>query len=325
MNHTKRAVGFVARTLHKVFGSRVQGHVGILLYHRVQPSIPGLPEPTFNVEPSLFRAHLVGLQAAGFRFVHLREVLRAARLGEPLPPCSVVLSFDDAFESVYHHAYPVLCKLGIPATAFLATAYLDSPDPFPFDIWGRRFRDRMGPESYRPLSIEQCGSMMASGLLDVGAHTHTHQDFRGRPDALQRDLRRSVGTIRDAFGCNDVTFSFPYGKTDLGYAGGAMSEAARAAGVCCGLTTDCELIDPERDDPFAWGRFSGCSWDTAETLAAKLAGWYGWAPRMQRKLDGILGYDRSVAFDPPATEAIYSEGELAAVSGYESRIGRDKI
>ena len=33
-----------------------------------------------------------------------------------------------------------------------------------------------------------------------------------------------------------------------------MREAARAAGVCCGLTADCQLVTPA-DDPFAWGRF----------------------------------------------------------------------
>lgn len=255
--------------------------------------------PSFNVTPDAFRWQLVGLVERGFRFVRLSDVVRANRTGESLPPQSAVLTFDDAFESVYRYAYPVLRELGIPAQAFLATAYLDWSDPFPFDRWGQAFLGQAPPEAFRPLRVDQCRAMAASGLLEFGAHTHTHQDFRGRADDLRRDLRRSVNIIRDLFEPNEVAFAFPYGKTCLGYAGGAMAEAARAVGVCCGLTTDCALVDPPRDDPFAWGRFSCGSWDTPQTLAAKLAGWYGWAPRMQEWLDRIRGYDRSVEFDSP--------------------------
>jgi peptidoglycan/xylan/chitin deacetylase (PgdA/CDA1 family) len=299
MSRNKKLVGSVARVLHGILGSRAGSRAGILLYHRVQPWTPELPEPSFSVTPELFRAQLSGLIAAGFRFVRLDEVLRVSRTGKSLPRQSVVLTFDDAFESIYHHAYPVLRELGIPAVAFLCTAYLDSSDPFPFDAWGQAYRNSVRPEAFRPMRVDQCRAMAESGLFAFGAHTHTHQDFRGRCDDLRRDLRQSVDIVRELFASREVPFAFPYGKTDLGYAGGAMSEAARAAGVCCGLTADCALIDPTRDDPFGWGRFSCCSWDTADTLAAKLAGWYGWAPRMQRWFDQIRGFDRSVEFDPP--------------------------
>lgn len=309
MNRSRKLVGSLTCSLHGVLGSRAGNRVGILLYHRVQPCTPGLPEPTFNVTPELFRAQLTGLLAARFRFVRLDEVLQASCSGESLPPRSVVLTFDDTYMSVYEHAYPVLEELRIPAVSFLCTAYLDSPDPLPFDRWGQTFRDQIPPEAFRPLRVEQCREMAASGRFAFGAHTHTHQDFRGRADDLQRDLRRSADVVRALFDYDRVPFAFPYGKTDLGYAGGAMTEAARAAGVCCGLTTDCVLVDPRRDDPFAWGRFSCCSWDTPATLAAKLAGWYGWAPRMQGWLDRIRGYDRSCEYDAPMIAAGSSNDE----------------
>ncbi len=306
MSRSKKLVGAVARVLHGCLGSRAGSRAGMLLYHRVQPWTSGLAEPTFSVTPELFRAQLSGLIAAGFRFLRLGEVLRASRAGKSLPRQSVVLTFDDAFASVYHHAFPVLRELEIPAVAFLCTAYLDSPDPFPFDAWGQAYRDAVRPEDFLPLRVDQCRAMAESRLFEFGAHTHTHQDFRGRPDELRRDLRQSVEIVRDVFEIRDVPFAFPYGKTRLGYAGGAMREAARAAGVCCALTTDCALIDPTRDDPFAWGRLSCCSWDSAGTLAAKLAGWYGWAPRMQQWFDQIRGFDRSVEFDPPMINAAAS-------------------
>jgi peptidoglycan/xylan/chitin deacetylase (PgdA/CDA1 family) len=313
MSRGKKLVGSVTSVLHGLFGSMAGRRAGMLLYHRVQPWTPDSPEPSFSVTPDLFRAQLAGLLDAGFRFVRLEEVLRASRTGRPLPRQSVVLTFDDAFQSIYHHAYPVLRELAIPAVAFICTAYLDSTAPFPFDVWGSAHRDAVRPEAFLPLRIDQCRTMAESGLIEFGAHTHTHQDFRGRTDDLRRDLRQSADIVRDLFDSREVPFAFPYGKTNLGYAGGAMSEAARAAGVCCALTTDCALIDPAQDDPFAWGRFSSCSWDTADTLAAKLAGWYGWAPRMRRWFDEMRGFDRSVEFDAP-TIAMPSPTEELSVA-----------
>ena len=84
--------------------------------------------------------------------------------------------------------------------------------------------------------------------------------------------------------------------------GGAMSEAARSSGSSAAPTTDCTLVDPS-DDPFTWGRFSASNWDTPRALAAKLAGWYGWAPRLQQWMDRVRGYDRSVEYDPPIYDA----------------------
>ena len=45
------------------------------------------------------------------------------------------ITFDDGFENNYVNAWPVLKELNLPATIFVATKYLDSDVPFPFDDW----------------------------------------------------------------------------------------------------------------------------------------------------------------------------------------------
>jgi hypothetical protein len=94
-------------------------------------------------------------------------------------------------------------------------------------------------------------------------------------------VQKSADVVRSAFGIEDVAFAFPVGKVHSGFAGGAMTEAARQAGVICGLTTDCQLVELE-SDPFSWGRFNVFSWDSDATLAAKLDGWYSWAAGLKR-------------------------------------------
>ena len=66
----------------------------------------------------------------------LRALVDLAERGEPVPPKSVVITFDDGYASVYEHAWPMLRQLEIPATIFLASGFIDSRRPFP-SIRGR--------------------------------------------------------------------------------------------------------------------------------------------------------------------------------------------
>lgn len=281
VNLGMRAAGRLAVILNGMLGSVAAGRLGILMYHRVASHVVGLPAPLHNVEPKRFAEQLHGLQERGFRFISLTQALVAAKQGETLPPKSIVVTFDDGFGSVYTKAWPVLAQLKIPATIFVNTAYLDQNEPFPFDAWGVAYDDEAPLESYRPLRTAECLEMADSGLIEIGAHTHTHSDYRGRPAAFRDDLQLSVEIVRERFGVNDVTFAFPYGSVYHGFASDELAEAADLAGVCCGLTTTVDLVDPA-ESPFRWGRFNVFPWDTASTLAAKLGGWYAWAPRTRQ-------------------------------------------
>lgn len=266
-------------------GPRVSGQFGILLYHRIADEVAGIKKPTINVSPRRFESQIRGLVQAGFVFWPLRRVLAHAERGDRIPPYVVVLTFDDGFEGVYHNAWPVLRELNVPATVFLATAYLGHQQPFPFDHWGQRYSRSVPPTAYRPLNIAQCHELAVSGLIEFGAHTHMHEDFRHRPAAFRRDLEANIAALKESFGQSDVTFAFPYGTPHLGFADESLTIAAREAGVRCALTTHSSLVKPG-DSPFAWGRFTAFPWDNGNTLAAKLGGWYGWAPELKNRLLG---------------------------------------
>jgi peptidoglycan/xylan/chitin deacetylase (PgdA/CDA1 family) len=220
------------------------------------------------------------LRRLGFQFWPLRRLLLHHAKGLPVPPRTVAVTFDDGFESVYVHAWPVLRELQIPATVFLATAYMDGDDPFPFDPWGATHPGLIPPSSYRPLRWDQCRKMQSAGLVDLGAHTHTHRDFRGRAEQFEEDLATCVKVLRQQLHVEEVSFAFPFGRRHTGFSGDELMDAARRAGVTCGLTTEAELVDVQ-SDPFGWGRFNVYDFDTGETVAAKLEGWYSWAPRLQ--------------------------------------------
>ena len=261
-----------ATFLQSLFGCRGKDRFGILMYHRVTESIPGVPEPTWNVTPKRFEEQLTGLLDRGFEAWPLRDIIDLHAAGTPIPRQAFVITFDDGYECVYSHAWPILRRLHIPATIFLSTAYLDSAEPFPCDDWLAAGDGRVPADSWRPLTWDQCREMRESNLIELAAHTHTHDDFRGRPDDLLRDLQQNVLEIQQRVLPTRPSFAFPYGVVRDGFAGGEMSEIARQAGLLCSLSTEPELVLREQD-PFSWGRFPAEQHDTAATLAAKLGGW----------------------------------------------------
>jgi peptidoglycan/xylan/chitin deacetylase (PgdA/CDA1 family) len=280
---TKRMAGWLAVGLNLLLRRRDTPHLGILLYHRISPLIPQVSVPDANVTPERFYEQLAGLKQRNFHFLSLSEAIELDSSGKAWPAKSLVVTFDDGFGNVYLEAFPVLRELEIPATVFLNTAFLDQTEPFPFDTWGSRWSRAAPVESYRPLHTSECREMLDSGWIEIGAHTHTHQDFRGKPAELREDLDLCVTSLDERFGIRSPTFAFPYGRVAWGYAGGELTEAARTTGVTCALTTECKA-NHQGSDPFHWGRFNVYDWDTSQTLEAKLAGWYSWAPHLQERL-----------------------------------------
>ena len=46
--------------------------------------------------------------------------------GAPMPKRSVVITFDDGYQSVYRYAYPILKKYGFTASMFVVTSTVEA-------------------------------------------------------------------------------------------------------------------------------------------------------------------------------------------------------
>jgi peptidoglycan/xylan/chitin deacetylase (PgdA/CDA1 family) len=113
--------------------ARLRGKVVILAYHRV---LSGQDLATFYVSPGMY-VH-VDVFEAQMRFVKQHfEVLSLSRLldiwaegGLNKAKRYCVVTFDDGWRDNYVHAYPVLRRLGVPATIFLATNLVGTDEWF---------------------------------------------------------------------------------------------------------------------------------------------------------------------------------------------------
>jgi peptidoglycan/xylan/chitin deacetylase (PgdA/CDA1 family) len=253
---------------------------GILTYHHVAKQVASDPF-LLNVTPQRFREQIEGLIRFGYRACSLRDVVACHRENRALPDESFIVVFDDGHHSVYENAWPVLRDLGVPATIFLATGYLDRDTPLPFDTCQTGL-SRCG-DTRRPLTTLECEEMLGSGLIDLGSHTHTHEDFCGQPDQFAYDLTCSLQLLRGRFGLERVTFSFPYGRFDA-----EMQRILEQHQLLCAVTAECQCVTlggtGPNVDPFGWGRFGATQFDTPRTLAAKLDGWYTWLQQHWRRL-----------------------------------------
>ncbi len=268
----ERAVVAVAAALNDLLGPRVKRAFGILMYHRVASPPPNWPKPTWNVPPWRFEQQLEGLLSRGWRPCALSQVMECLRRDLAIPRKTFVVTFDDGYANILHQAYPILTRLSIPATVFLATAYIDSNQPFPCDDWAVAGQAGVPSDAWRPLTTEECRRLTANGLIELGAHTHTHADFRGRPDEFAEDVRQNLTILRAWFQVAQPAFALPYGTKSDGFASDELASAARAAGASCCLTTEGTIVRAG-DSPFDWGRFAAEEHDTARTLAARLGGW----------------------------------------------------
>lgn len=279
----KRRLGLLAASsIRRFVPMKQKMGFGILMYHRIAPRRKGLTPPTWNVTPEKFRSQLTGLLNLGYEATPLRKVLEMHSKGETIPANWFVVTFDDVYENVYTNAWPVLQELQIPATLFLATQYLDSPNPFPFDDWVHKGHADAHSNDWKPITTPQCEEMQEAGLIELGAHTHCHQDFRGRPKDFYQDLLVCKQELKTRFNIDHPTFAFPYGTKSTGFSGGELTQSAKEAGVCCSLTTEDEQVF-STSDPYDWGRFTAEQTDTANTLATKLEGYFTFLKNLCQK------------------------------------------
>jgi peptidoglycan/xylan/chitin deacetylase (PgdA/CDA1 family) len=268
-----RAVAGFSSLAGACLGPREKQAFGILRYHRVCEPPEGAPPPTWYVTPERFEQQLTGLIARGWQAWPLRQVISCMERDLPIPRKTFVITFDDGYVNNLIEAAPILTTLHLPATLFLATKYLDSKQPFPCDDWTAAGQPGVPSESWRPLTTEECRRLCGNGLIELGAHTHTHADFRNRPDALRSDLAENIAVLEERFNVILPAFAFPYGTKAAGFVTPELIQAARDAGAICSLTAESGLVRPG-DSPFGWGRFTVREYDTAASLAAKLGGWH---------------------------------------------------
>ena len=223
----------------------------VISYHEIEEPATALI-PDYAVSPTMFVRHIDWLRNNGFVFVSVDQVLAAQRGETRLPSKAVLLTFDDGYQSVYTHAWPLLRMLKIPSVISVVTKWQESAEQV--DYAGKQVaRNRF-------LSWDLLKEMQSSGLVEIASHTHDlHHGLKGNPQGsaqpaattrrfddlhgyeveavylkrIDADLRLSRDLIRKRIGTAPRIVTWPYGKYN------EMVEAAASKyGMKIGLTLD---------------------------------------------------------------------------------------
>lgn len=121
-----------------------------LVYHEIRPQAeiasgmrPILVRDGYNDQLPLalyngvdcFEVQMKYLKENGYTFLTMAEVKAFYQEHTTLPEKSLLLTFDDCYQSLKKYAYPILHELKIPATVFTVTGWLfEQPSPYEADV-----------------------------------------------------------------------------------------------------------------------------------------------------------------------------------------------
>lgn len=194
----------------------------VLMYHHISPQITS----SGTITPELFRSHLETIRRLNLPVISLAQLAAFLDGQGSLPPESVVLTFDDGYESFYTRAFPELVAFNYPAAVFVIVRSSESPGARP---------------TLPHLTWAQLQEMVASGLVTVGPHSFDQHRFVRLPDRKQApalisrawlpepqrgetvdeyearvlaDFEQANQLFRKHLGFSPEFFAFPYGRYD---------------------------------------------------------------------------------------------------------------
>lgn len=176
---------FIERQVASVINPILKNNLSVLMLHDISNR-----KSRYSITQEEFYRLIQNI--GNSRFMSLDELYQA--LSERRMSSKVVLTFDDAYESVFEIAYPILKKYDIPFAIFICTSLI-------------------GKKGY--LSKEQLYILSKENLCTIGSHSKLHIKHRLLDDETVRNLLlESILELKKNIGYDIKInyFAFPYGS-----------------------------------------------------------------------------------------------------------------
>lgn len=180
-------------------------YVPVLMYHQL-----GDGPNSLYVRDNEFKEQMQYLKEHNFRVIPLSEAIRKMQNREPLDK-TVVITFDDGYETFFSKAWPVLKAHHFPATVFVITELSE-------DGWY--------------MSWDQSKELYA-GWMEIGSHTKNHHWLANQSKEVYTDeIFGSKKIIEEHLQVPCEVFCYPGGSYN-----NAVSNTVKEAGYLTAVTT----------------------------------------------------------------------------------------
>lgn len=189
--------------------------VPILTYHKVEKRFEwGIARTT----PGRFEKQIRFLIKEGYQSISISSLANQLISGKQIPERSIVIAFDDGYESVCEYVWPVLRDYGFTGTVFIIAGYVGCKNLWDANLGWLRFKH---------LGWDQLEELTKSGF-EIGSHTMTHRDLTnlGKEEIIW-EMEESRRILSDRLGITPKILSYPFGRynkmtqdiaQELGYA-----------------------------------------------------------------------------------------------------------
>lgn len=175
----------------------LQADLVVLQYHHVDENTPRAT----STSPSLFEDQLDMINQLDLEVVSLLPGTQQALSGDMADSNQIAITFDDAYESVYRAAAPILAERGLAYTIFVNT-------------------DAIGSHGY--MTWSQLEELAADDLVTIANHSTDHAHMARRPNESQeawyqrttKGLDQAQETLQQKLGSDVPMFAYPYGEFD---------------------------------------------------------------------------------------------------------------
>ncbi|CAC9436603.1 Polysaccharide deacetylase [uncultured Gammaproteobacteria bacterium] len=163
----------------------------VLLYHHFSDSTP----KSTSISPALFAQHLQYLQDNDFKVLKLKTMLERLD-NDDLPNKCVVLTADDAYQSMVKSAYPLLKKYQMPMSVFVSSEPVDKKYP-------------------AMMTWQQMRSMQGD-LVQFYNHTMTHPYLLDlNKTQIKTQITQTQNRLNQELNQHNKIFAYPYGEASL--------------------------------------------------------------------------------------------------------------
>ena len=156
------------------------------MYHRFEEN----KYPSTNIKIEVFKKHLEIIKNSKFDFYHPKDFEN--EYDNPKKQKKILLTIDDAFESFYKNAWPLLKKNKIPFILFVST-------------------EPVGKNGY--MTWDQIREIEKSEIGVIGHHSHTHEYLIDKKyTEFVLDIEKANKIFKEKLGYIPTLFSYPFGE-----------------------------------------------------------------------------------------------------------------